>query len=156
MTLRRQRQLLWFLNAALAVAVAAAAVALCRPLRVEVLMGPASAATDTPDTQPVPSVGPLAEYAVIAERDLRRPLEDPKPIEAAAPAPPKLSVQLLGTVIEPSSSLALLRTAGGQSKFLSVGDCLEGATVKAIGTNEATVEFAGQVVTLRVLREEGR
>jgi hypothetical protein len=155
-TVRAQRRALWTLSAALAVATAHAAALLLQPVRLE---APAAAVASQPapaNAKAAPTIRPLAEHVAAAGRDLRRPLEDPKPMAASAPAAPKLTVELMGTVIETNSAQALLRTSAGQSKFASVGDTVEGITVKAVEANQATVEFAGQLVTLTVRREEGR
>ena len=110
-------------------------------------------ATSQPD-----AVSPrLADYAAIYQRDLRRPLFDPRLVEVVVKPPPapKPTFTLTGTVTEPGFTYALFRTRAGETKLVSVGESVEGAEVLAIGENAATVSFAGQTLELTVQKEGG-
>jgi hypothetical protein len=69
----------------------------------------------------VPTVG---EFAALWNRQLRRPLVDPAPTAAAAstPAISPLQVRLVGTIVEPGRSAALLCSAAGPIELKQVGE----------------------------------
>lgn len=97
-------------------------------------------------------VGPHDLYAVIYERDIRKPLFDLKPIEPVNVEPPKpeLAVRLIGTAVEPGFTYGLFRTESGESKLVSVGQKIGGAEVTTVGEGTATVKFHGELITLKV------
>ena len=102
-----------------------------------------------------PKLGPPASYAVIYQRDLRKPLFDAKPVVArkAPPKKPKFSAELLGAVEEPGFSYGIFRT-GGRDKLVSVGGTVAGAELLAIGPGSATLRFNGELITLREKKED--
>ena len=70
----------------------------------------------------------IENYASIWSLDWRRPLFDPPPVvvKADPPPPPRPPrVKLLGTVIEPANSFALLRDPSGKSLLARVGDAAD-------------------------------
>lgn len=100
-----------------------------------------------PTTQPdYTTLQPLQSYAGIYKRDLRKPLYDPKPkaVIKVAPVKPKLTIQLLGTVVEPGFTYAILKDSKGKTKFVSVGQSLDGAELKSISAKSITVIFNGE------------
>jgi hypothetical protein len=99
-------------------------------------------------------VRPISEYAAIWKHELRRPLYDPevKPVIAAPPPKPSLTVQLVGTVIEEGFTYAILQGKGGKTEFVSVGQSLDGAEVTGIEKDCVHLKFCGDVVTLKAKR----
>ena len=108
--------------------------------------GPSATAADAVDIEAA------AAYAMIYQRDVRRPLYDPPPVRVAKPTPrqPKLTIQLTGTVIEPGSAMGLFRTSDSRHKFAGVGDIVEGAEVLSVVEGRASVKFEGRMFTLDV------
>ena len=99
---------------------------------------------------PSAPVGPLLDYAVIWQRNLRQPLVDAPP---SGPAPvAALNIVLLGTAIEPGRAVGIFRDANGQTKWVQVGQTFGGARVAAIVEGAATLEFNGGTVTLTVAK----
>jgi type II secretory pathway component PulC len=109
----------------------------------------AALAPAAPTAQPAPLVRkvPLIAYETISKRNLLQPLYD-----SAAPnqPPPKPSVKLVGTVIEPGFTYAMLKTKEGQVKGVSVGETVDGAEVTEVKADSVTVKFAGEMHTLKV------
>jgi type II secretory pathway component PulC len=155
MTAKDQRRVL-FIAAAILAAGAAGVVASAAllPLDVGGLASP-SGKKALAATQPARKAESLGAYAVIYQRDLRKPLFDPEAAKVEAPKPPPLTVTLKGTVVEDGFSYAILRNKGGEEKLLKVGDSLEGAEVVSIEQGEATVHFYGQTITLKAQLKEG-
>lgn len=162
MNLRQRRRLLILVNAALAAAAVACAFSLAlAPLEIpdpssssDKPMGAAANDSNAP-------LRPLAWYAVIHGRDLRKPLYDPKPIVIVKPPPkpkpkPKLTVRLMGTAVEPGFTYGLFRTKSGKDSLVSVGESIEGAEVVSIADGSATVRFHGEMITLRVQKKGPR
>jgi hypothetical protein len=98
---------------------------------------------------------PLNAYAVIHERDLRRPLVDPKPPPKPVPPKPKLTITLQGTAVEPGHNYAFFSTSKGETKIASEGQTLEGAQIVSIGVGEVVVTFHGETITLQAPKEGG-
>jgi hypothetical protein len=100
---------------------------------------------------------PLDQYDVIYAKDVRRPLYDPPPVVVpppAAPPPPPLTLQLMGTVLEPGFEYAIVRTGAGQEKLMTVGETLDGAELLRLDVTTATVRFVQQERTLKVQKKE--
>jgi len=100
---------------------------------------------------------PLDQYEAIYTKDVRRPLYDPPPVivpPPATPPPPPLTLQLLGTVLEPGFEYAVVRTGAGQEKLMTVGETLDGAELLRLDAAAATVRFAQQERTLKVQKKE--
>lgn len=98
-----------------------------------------------------------ADYSVIYQRDLRKPLFDPKPITVIKPIapPPKLTITLIGTAVAPEMTYGLFRNKDGQTKLVEIGQTIDGAEVIAVIEQGATVRFAGQTLTLTIEKKEG-
>ena len=111
---------------------------------------------DQATSRPVGPIEPLGSYAVIYDKDIRGPLYDPAPASVVAikPAVPKLTVQLVGTVLEPGFTYGLFRTAGGKTRLVLVGQTVAGAEVVSVRDGSATVKFAGKIHQLAVKRKE--
>ena len=158
--LRRRRRVLIAANTALATGVVACIYAFAT---VPLVAGRAAdrtpgqtAAGRGPGQSPVDS---LSAYAVIHQRDLRKPLFDPKPAPPPVKRPkpkPRLTVHLMGTVLEPGFTYAILKSASGKTQFVGVGQSFQGAEVTAIAENSATVTYRGQSVTLKIQQKEAR
>ena len=97
------------------------------------------------------------QYEAIYKKDIRRPLYDPPPVVVpppVAPPPPPLTLQLMGTVLEPGFEYAIIRTGAGQEKLMTLGETLDGAELLRVDEITATVRFAGQERTLKVQKKE--
>ena len=149
------RRLLPALNAVLAAATAACAVAAFLPPAVD---APRPTATQPARDQAESAAGgdaaPLAGYAAIWSQDLRRPLFDPKPVKQE-PVRPRLEVELVGAVVEPNAAYGIFRTKAGQDVLAGVGEEVAGAKVVSIEEGKAVLELAGQTFTLTVPAREG-
>ena len=148
MTLRGKRRLLWFLNAAFAATClgSVAALVLVRldePDAARLAPAPAAGRAAAPAARKAPPV----PYELVASRNLLQPLYD-----SVAPnqPPPKPTVKLVGTVVEPGFTYALLKTKDGQVKWAPVGETVEGAEVTEVKGDSVTVRFAGEMHTLKV------
>ena len=160
-TRRNKRRLLWA-----ACVAAAAGTAAC--LYGAIFLGPASEpVTPTPPSihaagMSRPALGPLADYAVIWQKNFRPP--PPAPTQASAPgggppAPPGphlLGVTLIGTASDATASFGLFREATGQIKCIGVGQTVGGARVIRITDGAATVQFGNEIITLTVVKSRGK
>jgi hypothetical protein len=146
MTLRSKKHLLWLLSASLAAAGLGSVLALAL-----VPIGepdPASLAPAAPQSVVPPArKTAVIAYDAIGKRNLQQPLYD-----SAAPnqPPPKPTVKLVGTVLEPGFTYAMLKTKDGQVKGVSVGETVDGAEVTEVKVDSVTVKFAGEMHTLKV------
>ncbi len=97
-----------------------------------------------------PTSLPLSSYAIVHKRNLRKPLFDPKPIKVVKHAPPKpmLTVSLVGTVLEPGFTYAILKNRSGKTKFVDKGEVYEDVKVTEITSNSVTIIFNGETITL--------
>lgn len=97
---------------------------------------------------------------------LRRPLTDPPPPKPrpaprqAAPTPPPqptLGLTLVGTIIDPVKSLAIIADAAGQFDVKGVGESLEltpaGVSVKRIDSEQVELQFQGKTSTVKLNRD---
>jgi len=158
MTFRGRKRLLWTVNVALgALTAASVAFALAAPLEVGVPQLVEAKAASGVDAAKDAAPDPLLSYAVIYQRDLRKPLFPPKVVEAPRPAAakPALGVQLVGTAVEPGHTYGFFRDRSGETKLISVGETVDGAEVTAITDGAATVKYHGDLITLRVPEEGG-
>lgn len=154
MRVRDQKRLLWMLNLALGLGVALSAYALgVRPLSVREPL-PAQGTLAPHQTSRQKPLQPLTAYAVISSRNLRKPLFDLEPAVEAA-SKPKLNLTLTGTVIDPGLICALLRDGSGQTKLVSVGESIGGAQLMAVTEDSATLQYGGELVTLKLQKPEG-
>lgn len=91
----------------------------------------------------------LAELQHAAQLDLRRPLYDvPSAPPPASPAPAPLSVRLLGTLVEPGHSRAILVGSDGRSVLKAVGENINDAQLLEIGPDSVTLGYRGTSVVL--------
>lgn len=95
----------------------------------------------------------LDAYACIYQRDLRRPVIDPKATPAPTPPPPKLTAVLIGTATDPDYTCAFFRLTSGEVTTVGVGQQIEQGKVTHIGEGKVTVVLAGQ--TLHLTSEGG-
>jgi hypothetical protein len=149
--MRNRRRLLWALNGLLAAGTLLGALWAFAPLDV----------SQDHATEPLSKSSGLAavesearsadDYAVIYQRNLRKPLFDPTPvsIKSAPPPKPKLKATLTGTVLEPGFTYALFIDSKGQQKLVSIGQSVEDAEVLSIRDSEATVRFCGEEMILK-------
>lgn len=129
--------------------VAAAALPLARPWRVAAMPNDpaphARSAAPAAAALPPPPAGELA-------RSLARVLGGPPPPKAAPPAA-GVNLVLEGTVVEPGQSRALVRAPGApRIRVLSVGQTLNGWTLKAVADGQATLTAGGRRVQLQTPR----
>jgi hypothetical protein len=151
MTLRTQRRLLWAVAALLALASAGAGVGFVLwPLERLEESGGSGAPSAKAQGETDGEGSPLSAYAVIYERDLQRPLFDPKPVAPEEKPPPKPTVTLVGTVIAPDAARAVLKTNAGRIKMATVGQTVDGAEVLEVTADSATIRFAGHTHTLAI------
>ena len=128
-----------------------------------------------------PRAAPLTEFSKqpsttsfdesVAARSLRRPLFDPPPqpptpapkpapkvVERPTPPPsiPKLDVTLVGTIIQPEQSLAIVADALGEFDVKGIGESLElspqGITVERIESERVTLRYQGRQSTIELDR----
>jgi len=153
----RRRHLVLIMDLALALGIAATfTVGLTWPLAATGGAEDRTAATVSAATQPARTSRPLGYYAVIWQKDLRRPLYDPPPVAVIRkkPAKSKLRIKLVGTVIEPGFSYAIVKTDSGQTRLVAVGQSAEGAEVVSVRDGTATIRFAGEVRQLTVEKDK--
>ena len=104
------------------------------------------------------SDGPLLpsreDVAKLCDRPLRQQLYDPPPPKVEIKPLPPLRVELLGTIIEESNSMALVRSETGSVEYKRVGDVVgpieSPAKLVTIDADTITVERATERVTLKV------
>lgn len=107
----------------------------------------------------------------IVLRPLRGPLYDPPPPPAPAPKPvvpqrreptppppPPLELTLVGTIIEPDQSLAILSDATGNFDVKGIGEPLElspeGVTLQTIESEQVTLQYRGRKSTVQLDRSK--
>lgn len=97
----------------------------------------------------------LRDFQTIWHRPLQQPLYDPpKPDPEPAPEPPPLELRLLGTVIEPQRTQAILLTGDGHMVFKSLGETIKGARITQIESEQVTVEYHQRTLTLTLTLDE--
>ena len=156
--LRTRRRLLWALNAALLLGIAAAAWGLSRmPLRIPTDASETRATDPKADADARARIDPLDEYAAIHARPLRKPLYDPKPlvIQEEPKPKPKYTATLVGTMVEPGFTFATFRTRDGAEELVEVGGTIAGAKLLEVSPSEARIEFHGETLPLTVGAEGG-
>ena len=109
-------------------------------------------ATTTPASGPASR--PFAQLEPLLHRNLRTAIFDPPPAAAVAEKPkPQITIQLVGTVVEPGFKRALVRTKASEEKFLSEGESADGGKIVTIADGALTVDWYGEQVTLRVQKD---
>jgi len=148
MTIREQKKWLLFLNLALAAAiVVGVGLGLLLPLSGQ---ENAPVVKSAPATNPSGSskLGPRNEYAVIYRKSLRGALY------AAAVSSPKLSVKLVGTMMDPDFTCGVFVNRSGEQTMVSVGQTIDGAQVVAIHDGSVTLQYGDQTIVLTVQKKE--
>jgi len=161
--LRRRKRVLIALNVLLVVWLTAIGLALVLTPADNLSDRPKNINRKTAEHSQIPdlSTPPLSAYVDICKRPLRKPLFDPKPIDIVqakktAPPKPRLTVTLVGTVLEPGFTYAMLRGKSEQMKFIGIGQSLDDAEVTAITARSVTLKFHGDSITLRIDAGESR
>jgi hypothetical protein len=159
MTLRAKKRLLWTLSGALALGLVATAGGMAlAPLKVPTPGAPPRPGLDR-ETPPEPGEPvPLSAYAAAYERNLQRPLYDPKPpvVVKRPPPPPKPPpVTLKGTMVEPGFVFAVFRTQDGRQRTVRVGEEVEGAELVGVTPGAAVLRFEGREHTLQAPKVGG-
>lgn len=115
------------------------------------------AANDNHDALPE-----LKEFEAHWNKPLRRPLFDPPPVVVPPPKkepPPPLNVRLVGTIIEPGKTIAMLTNARNALEFKQVGETVGSgkllATITAIENSRVVVQYAGETLVL-TMQDGGR
>lgn len=164
MSHRGRKRFLWAVNLLAAAGIALSVwAALALPLAVtgeDLADGDAATKTNAEEAHHVEAPRPLADYRGIYQRDLRKPLDDPKPVEVKAPPPKpkperKLDVTLVGTAVDPGSTYAFFQQKGGKVTMAGVGEKIDDVEVTGITDGEAVVRFDGRVITLKVPERKG-
>ena len=84
------------------------------------------------------------EDASVWNKRLRRPLYDPPPPKPVKRTPPPLRVALMGTIVEPGNSMAIVSTRGGAVEYKRVGD-----SVGPEANPAELVEILGDAIVVR-------
>ena len=157
LTPRQLRLLLWTASAALAAAVVCVGLLAClQPL--DSLEQAGTRRTDGPASANRSGAAnrPLESYSALWERDLRRPLFDPAPVEPVKIEPPKpiLNLRLVGTAIDAQDRCGFFEVPGKGIQLARPGEKVGEALVKEIAENTAVVEFNGGQLTLKIEAEK--
>ena len=164
MTLRRQKLALWLLGIGLVLGgvlvVAWGFRGKCSVVLSQSSTGSARAAK-APTTNPQAPLS-LKEFEPHWNKPLRRPIFDPPPVVIPPPkkeVPPPLNVRLVGTIIEPGETVAMLANARNSLEFKKVGDSWGAgkllATITAIENSRVTIQYAGETIVL-TMQDGGR
>ena len=181
MNTRQRKRSIWLAAALLALGSAAliawglaAPVRLTPPKRAN-LPSIEPVAANQPDTPPNPANNPpssnrpaLAELTRLTAIDLRKPLYPPETEknktkdDNTQPAPPPqnpLTLRLVGTIIEPGHSMAMLQNTRDQSiQLCPEGETIEHGngkvTVTRVDPHKATVQYAGRSHVLETPRSK--
>jgi hypothetical protein len=101
-----------------------------------------------------------ADFAKLCERPLRRALYDPQPPKLEVRQLPPLRLELLGTIIEESNSMAIVRSEQGSTQYKRIGDAIgpadSPANVVEITANSIIMERGKERITLKVQSKELR
>ena len=155
MTFRGRRRLLWTLNLGLAAGIVCCLLgAVLLPPGIE-MSQPTTKHVDATDLNASSAVKPLSVYVALSSRDLRKPLFDDGTGLRAADKP-KLALKLLGTVLDPGRNCGIFLNKSGQTKFIKVGETLDGAEITALNDQTATVLFHGETIILEVSKKGGQ
>jgi len=137
-------------------------------LEIEAAPRPGQPLPPAPDTAPEPPPLPdelayrppaLEDFREVAERPLfapsrRPPADAPPPVAVAAPAAPELGFELIGVVISPAETLALVRQPGAPDLVRAgIGQTVAGWTVERIFPNRVLFR-AGDRVEELALRDD--
>ena len=156
---RNIRILLWSLTGlAAAIALGAITAAILLPYPTGNVLPPSSIESVGVHSASTQSIPPLSAFDSVARLDLRRPLVDsPPPAKVTAVAsnpPPALSIKLVGTVVQPGHSRALLLLPDGKIEMKRVGEITASAQILEITKSTVTVSYLGSDVTLKLEKPE--
>jgi hypothetical protein len=120
---------------------------------------PATNSTDKPqadkDDEPTREA-----FAQLLDCPLRQALYDPPPPVPEVKQVPPLQVELLGTIVEPENSMAIIRSEGGSVQYKRVGETLgpadSPASVEEIHSDAIVVQRLEERLTLKVRSGELR
>jgi hypothetical protein len=94
------------------------------------------------------------ELTQLLDRPLRQALYDPPPPAPEVKQLPPLQVELLGTILEPENSMAIIRAEGGSVQYKRVGETMGPAECPAslidIQSDAIVVERHEERLTLKV------
>ncbi len=153
MNIRMLRMSLWCCAvASAAAAVAAVVFATATPLARVGPEGPAVSRALS-DGKALDAVSASISFDDVRGVDLRRPLDDAAiPAQAVATlevAETNLpTLRLLGTIVEPGHSMALLADDAGKPQFHAIGDEVSGAKIVGIRDREITVQWGDKQVAI--------
>jgi|GEM_PF-5258829 len=155
MTQRTAERLLWKL-AALAGAAAVLSIALAVAMPLELPAGDVAAQSASAgpvihsQADDLPSLEQLAKvWSLNLGHDIAATAPPPTASDAAPlTAPPDLHV--IGTIIEPGHSAAMLIGPEGKTLFLHIGDNIQGTTITAIAMDSVTATVDGKPVVFKV------
>jgi hypothetical protein len=151
---RSWRRLLWTTSIVLAAGiVCVVCAAVFMPLDLAATREPALEDGGRAKAKADPSVKkmvPLERYAVVYERDLRKPLFDPAVVRPPDSSKPKrkLTVTLVGTAVDPGLTYGIFRDSHGKTVLARIGQKIEDAEVVSVEEGSATVKFDGETITL--------
>ena len=156
MTIRYQRRLCWIIAALLGLATVyvwgKSIHSLATPLdptTSETSEDTTGAATPLHTTTKTDQSPPLNSFRTLWSQPLRQALYDPPPPPPAPAAPPPpLRIKLLGTVLEPGRSEAIVMDSAGVTHMLRKGAAIEDASVQTIEDTHITVLYHNQLLTL--------
>ena len=103
--------------------------------------------------------GPTKEdFAELCGRPLRRALYDPPPPAPEVKLLPPIQIELLGTIIEAQNSIAMVKSAQGNTEYKRVGDAIgpqeSPAQLVEIRGDSIILERAGDRLTFQVRGRE--
>jgi general secretion pathway protein C len=105
-----------------------------------------------PPTAALAAVGPLADYAVIAGRDIFNPAADTGEAARGAPGGASGSLRLWGVALDGREARAVIEDAATHHQDLyRVGDVIGGARLAAIDWDRVTFARAGREETLELV-----
>jgi hypothetical protein len=163
MNARQRTRILGFAAASIALgAVAVVVTGVALPVRIDDAAAVADARTIRPATAEADGEAgrnrpPLQALLRLAKRDLRPPLYDPPPPPEPQPRtdpPTPLTVQLVGTILEPGHAMAILQQPDGSTEICAAGESIDHAgrplTVTEVGARSAVVTWSGRSQTLEL------
>ena len=110
----------------------------------------------TPARDSGPTLSREADFAHLANLDLRRPLHDPPP-PASPPmhTDPPLNIRLAGVVLEIGHNQALIAIPDGSVQLKGVGESVGDALIQDIGKDHIMVRYLGHSQIVSLSKEGG-
>jgi len=160
MPIRRLRTLLWALSITLSLAsLSAVSWAVWWPYHASLPQSTPATREKSASDDPGLSFGrpTLSQFEGLWDKRLRRPLYDPPPPTpkvAEVKKLPPLQIKLLGTIIEPGKSQAMLATPRGTVELKRVGDTIDSeqppAELVTIERDRVVLKRQGDLITLEI------